>query len=359
LGQSTLVLPKPEAGKSVEPLAVVDIVLKAMVDPEAGIVQVDAALTDASHVFAEACKLTGGAAFYAWLKGEHASDFVVTLGGYHPDFTPRPHYPVPKRLELNWHYDPHVQIKGDLYCALTPTAAMAGGHLAATYKKGAVRAWFKAGADFLIDWQPYHYAASMYVDIGGSVDVDLLLFTGTVSIDVGADLHLHGPDLAGTATVHLYVTSVDIHFGAQPDPPTLLTWPAFVDAFLPKQGRPTIAIADGLVETIEEDGRDIAVIEPRTLRLTVDSPIPLKKYTVDGAPTEVEKKRIVLPDGSGKRRKPKTDFSAAPTALAAGDLITEQKISLYNREGDSADGPELLGHVTVTPRLKRLPKALW
>lgn len=359
LGQATLVLPKPEAGKSIEPLIVVDIVLEAMVDPEAGIVQVDAALTDASHVFSEACKLTGGAALYAWLKGDHAGDFVVTLGGYHPAFVPPPHYPRPKRLELDWHVDNHLQIKGDLYCALTPMAAMAGGHLAATYHKGAVRAWFKAGADFLIDWQPYHYDARMYVDVGGSVQVDLLLFTGTVTIDVGADLHVHGPDLAGTATVHLYVTSVDIHFGATPDPPLLLEWPAFVEAFLPQRGQPTIAIADGLVETVKEDGRDIAVIEPRNLRLTIDSPIPLKQYTVDGKSIHTEATRPLLPDGSGKRRKPKTDFSAAPTALRSAQLTTGQTISLYKRKGKTTVGNELVDHVKATPRLKRLPKALW
>ena len=46
-------------------------------------------------------RLTGGFAFALWWKGPLAGQFVLTMGGYHPDFH-RDGYPDVPRLGLVW-----------------------------------------------------------------------------------------------------------------------------------------------------------------------------------------------------------------------------------------------------------------
>ena len=72
-------------------------------------------------------------------------------------------------LGFHWQVDPALTLKGDAYFALTAGALMAGGHLDADYRTDPLHAWFKLGVDFLIAWQPYHYGASAYVDVGVEV----------------------------------------------------------------------------------------------------------------------------------------------------------------------------------------------
>ena len=43
-------------------------------------------LTDNSWLLYEDVRLTGGFAFVVWWKGALAGQFVLTIGGYHPDF---------------------------------------------------------------------------------------------------------------------------------------------------------------------------------------------------------------------------------------------------------------------------------
>jgi hypothetical protein len=178
-------LPPPEAGNTTTPLAFIQVALAASLLPEEGIIRVEAQLTPASYVLSRDCRLTGGFAFYAWLKGTNASELVATLGGYYPKFPAPPGYPQPPRVGLNWPIDQHLQVKGDLYCALTPVAMMAGGHLEVTFHDGGIHAWFKAGVDFLIAWKPYHYTAQVDIDVAGSYTFDFI-GTHTITIDVGA-----------------------------------------------------------------------------------------------------------------------------------------------------------------------------
>ncbi|HAA26836.1 MAG TPA: hypothetical protein DCE56_03055, partial [Cyanobacteria bacterium UBA8553] len=111
--------------------------------------------------------------------------------------------PQVPRLGFNWQVDDHLTIKGDAYYALTPAALMAGGHLQARWESGPLSAWFNAGANFLIAWKPYPYEASISVDMGVSYTFEVYLwFTTihkTISVDIGADLQIWGPDFSGIA----------------------------------------------------------------------------------------------------------------------------------------------------------------
>jgi hypothetical protein len=189
---------------------------------------VDGKLSPASYLFGGFVKLSGGFAFYAWFSGEHQGDFVVSLGGYHPAFTRPANYPAVPRLALEFSLGP-LKVTGQSYFALTPSAFMAGLRLTATFEAGPVKAWFDAGVDFLIAWAPFHYDAHAWVTIGCSVDLGLF----TISVQIGADLHIWGPAFGGQALVDLDVVSFTIAFGAAPAPPDPVGWTTFASNFLP------------------------------------------------------------------------------------------------------------------------------
>lgn len=242
IGISKAVVPTPEvstpsSGKAaVTPLAQVEIAWKATFNPDEGCLAIDARLTPNSYILSKDCHLSGGYAFYSWFSGPYAGDFVQTLGGYNPKFKVPDHYPKVPRLAFDWRISNSLTIQGDAYYALTGSALMAGGHLEVLFRDGGLRAWLKLGADFLIAWKPYHYDASIYVNVGASYTFDInLLFTRvrvTISVDVGAQLHLWGPDFSGTATIDLSVISFTIAFGAGASqaPKPLEKWSEFRDS---------------------------------------------------------------------------------------------------------------------------------
>ena len=47
---------------------------------------VQAQLTDNSWLLYPDVRLTGGFAYVIWFTGAHAGEFVLTMGGFHPDF---------------------------------------------------------------------------------------------------------------------------------------------------------------------------------------------------------------------------------------------------------------------------------
>jgi len=196
---------------------------------------------------------------------------VQTLGGYHPSFRPPDYYPQVPRLGFNWRVDGNISIKGDLYYALTASTLMAGGSLQATWESGSLKAWFNAGANFIIAWKPYHYDATMYVDIGVSYTYH---FFGThhLKVNVGADLHLWGPEFSGKAHIKLSVISFDIKFGSHASKTAKpIDWPTFKASFLPADSQVcSLAVKDGLAK----DSGAGWVVNPKTFTLVSNSVIP-------------------------------------------------------------------------------------
>ncbi|MCB0584255.1 MAG: hypothetical protein KDD06_02845, partial [Phaeodactylibacter sp.] len=182
------------------------------------------------------------------------------------------------RLGFNWTVSDKFSIKGGLYFALTAHALMAGGKLEALFHTGPIKAWFIIGADFIVSWQPYFYDARMYVDIGASFTF-WLFGTRTITFELGADLHVWGPDFSGKATIHYYIVSFTISFGHGPGKPKPLKWEAFKTSFLPDDSKIlTVAAAGGLVK--EEDMAKTKgkryILDPKNMALTANSLVPVK-----------------------------------------------------------------------------------
>jgi hypothetical protein len=346
LGISTLSVPK---------VAEAQLALKATFNPESGFLGVRAQLTPSSHILSHACHLTGGFAFYSWFKDQpiegkttiQGGDFVLTLGGYHPSYNPPAHYPRVPRLGFNWQVDDYLQVKGDAYYAMTPHALMAGAHLEATWHKDQLKAWFTASADFLISWEPYHYDARLYVDLGATYTFDLF-GSHTITADLGADLHLWGPEFSGEARIHWLFISFTVGFGK--DAPTGLVpikWEKFKQAFLPDDDQFCgIAVQQGLIRQMKDGVQERWIMNPKEFVLVTNSVIPLNEarevMEIQGKPTS---NPIAF--------RAKTDLAVRPVAVEKMQSI--QKITI-TKEGEK--GVESVPFA-YTPVLKAVPAALW
>jgi hypothetical protein len=345
VGLSTLTVP-PDLGEGEAPLAEAQLALRVRVVPEEGTVLAQAQLTSASYILSRDCHLSGGYALAAWLPpSPQAGDFVVTLGGYHPRFAVPTHYPQVPRLGLQWQVNDHLSITGGLYYALVPHVFMAGGALSAVWEDGDFRAWFDAGADFLIDWKPFQYSADAYVDIGAEVTLHVF-GTHHVSFDAGADLEMWGPPFGGHAHVQVKVIGVKVHFdvgfGATKPDKGPIGWPEFQTTFLPApEEMVSSGVEAGLVRKIKH-GTDAMryVVNPRQLALAIHSAIPIKN--LDTA-TQVQ----------GNLGAASTSFGIAPMGKAASPVVTTLKVDV------TRDGKPAGSGFQLTPILKSVPAGLW
>lgn len=383
IGMSTLSVPS----KSPVVVAYAQLALLAKLLPDKGVFSVEAKLTPASYLLSPSCVLTGGFAFYLWTAPNvYEGDFVVTLGGYHSSFIPPAWYPRVPRLGFNWVVTEEVTIKGSMYFALTPTCIMAGGSLEATYGSGNLKAWFIIGADFLIAWKPYRYIARLYVGFGVSYTFRLnLLFatiTKTISVSLGADLSIWGPEFSGIATIHLWIISFKISFGASGKKTvTTITWQDFRTSFLPPSARtlqyealygttsngtpiPTDTyclgkIATGIVEDLTKDKQndeDISwIVNPDNTKLETYTIIPAKEFEVS-----IADKNGVIPQGNlvfvnqsalDARNK---DFGVGMVDVANGNFNSKHTVNI---EFEGVLDPKIKYDVTAI--IRNVPKSLW
>lgn len=337
IGISSLKIPTPEAGKSITPIAEVRLILRARFAPDEGILSVRAVLDPASYILDKSCTLTGGFAFYSWFAGPHSGDFVITLGGYHPAFDVPDHYPEVPRLGFNWQVDDSILIKGEAYFALCSHAIMAGGRLEATYESGSAKAWFIAGADFLICWKPYYYDISIYIEIGAQYSI-------FGPLRLGASLHIWGPEFGGTATIDVFLFSFTVTFGDQSSRfPAPIDWSTFKESFIPKdEDVCTISVAKGLIREIKQgEGLPMAVVNPKEFAVVTNAVIPTKQaFSGQGS--------NALDIGGANN-----EFGVTPVGIQKNDLETTQRITVRR------DGVVVNNEFAFNPVHKKMPTAMW
>src|SRR5271166_4396930 len=363
LGLATLTAPPPEAGKTVAPIAEAQLALKATFIPDEGFLGVRAQLTPNSYILSKDCHLTGGFAFYTWFEPHpHAGDFVLTLGGYHPKFIVPDHYPQVPRLALNWQVSPELHIKADAYFALTGSAIMAGGHLQATWESGDLRAWFVAGADFLLAWKPFHYDLELYIGIGVSYTFKAL-GNQTLSLELGANLHLWGPEFSGTATIHWSIISLTVNFGeGAPQHLEKLDWNTFKTSFLPKREQIcSIAVKEGLERHINAEGteRERWIVNPKEMVLVINSAIPLSKLKAGQMKLAEEEPSVNWTIKKIEERA--KHLAIAPMGIESGGLTSTCSICIKRRiEGDDKGAEEEAeAAFQLRPTWKSMPAGLW
>ncbi len=383
IGLSTIAVPPLDP----YPLIYAQMAIDVRILPNKGLIAVDASLTPVSYVLSKECHLTGGFAFYVWTNPDpNAGDFVVTLGGYHPNFTPPDYYPKVPRLGFNWVLTSEFSIKGGMYFALTPTCLMAGGSLEALFQSGNLKAWFDEGVDFLIAWKPYHYQADLYVNFGVSYTFELdLLFTTitqTISISIGADLTIWGPDFSGVAHVDLWIVSFSVSFGSTPNnPPPPISWDAFTQGFLPKINSSssqrvrfseddetteftdsycTAKVLTGMIQDFAKPANDLTIMNWSVSRnqttLETNSLIPAKQYEItikgnDGVPVSKDKIIFVNQNELDNRN---LNFGVGLVDVENADFESTHSVTI---DYEYSLNPEILYEVKAI--LSNVPKSLW
>ncbi|MEM7428380.1 MAG: DUF6603 domain-containing protein [Pseudomonadota bacterium] len=331
LGVSTYQTP-PIVPPGLPAMARIELNLKASIRPLEGTLLVQAELGDNSYVYASLCRLSGGFAFAAWFAGPHAGDFVITAGGYHPDFeSKRPaHYPAVPRVGLAFQVTKDIYIKGEAYFALTPSMLMAGGALLAKAEIGSVSASFRLSVDFLIAWKPYHYDARLAVDIRAK--------WGPFHTTAHAELHIWGPEFAGHAEVSWAFISFEVDFGRSTSAAIPISWDDFQENFLPRPDAgakqrskvdPAITVAAGQIATLEADNKPpVHVVNPKELEILVDSVLPVHKL---GTGIFRDGKKVPDSIGCGPIGVPKVQSSTMTVTITRGGKNVNRSFSLKGR----------------------------
>ena len=132
-----------------------------------------AQLTDNSWLLAPAVRLTGGFAFAAWFAGPNRGQFVLTLGGYHPDFH-RDGYPVVPRLGLVWQLGDAISVirRVVLRADLRGADGRRRGWRSTPRSDRPGRTWSSA-RDGIVFFDPFWLEVTVYASIDAGVTIDL------------------------------------------------------------------------------------------------------------------------------------------------------------------------------------------
>ncbi|BCJ75230.1 hypothetical protein CS0771_47740 [Catellatospora sp. IY07-71] len=231
MGLARMALPRPQA-----PLVSIELGLLARFSTREGLFIIRAALTDNSWLLYPEVRLTGGFAFATWWKGPLSGQFVLTLGGYHPDFH-RDGYPDVPRLGLMWRISDAIVIKGGVYFALTSEALMAGVDVEVSADFGWAWARIAFGAHGIVYFDPFWFEVMAYARISAGIEIDTWLGTISFSISLGARIKVWGPDFSGEATLEVGPCSFTVGFGSERRvEPRTLAWSEFVAKYLEDAG---------------------------------------------------------------------------------------------------------------------------
>ena len=364
LGLAKMQIPRELPGASAVPVIVyVEMAFKIAFSTESGLLSFEARLTENSYVLRKNFKLRGGFAFYSWFAGQHAGDFVVSLGGYHPRFQPPEHYPKPDLVEFICKLGP-VMIRGYCYFALCPSAIMAGGGLSIVYQSGGIKAWFIAYADFLIQWKPLYYDIAIGVSIGVALNLKIGIIRINLSLELSASVSLHGPPLGGTARISLWIITFTVKFGEAKRLPPPLRWESddseksFAKSFLPNPDVTRIKLTDGLLQEIKDkDNKTHRLVNPHKLVLSCETLVPATAVRFNSQqPLDADQKPLKVPQPS---------VSGQPTQLGVrpmGKTILYSRIDIMlEPEGGASEAAVqyLEQYIDVSLTTKSVPLALW
>ena len=226
LGLARMALPRPQAA-----IVSIELALVVRVSSKEGVIWVQGQLTDNSWLLYPDVRLTGGFAYVLWFGGPHRGEFVLTMGGFHPDFH-RDGYPQVPRLGLQWRYGPIV-VKGGCYFALTSEAVMAGVDVSVSADFGCAWARLSFGAHGIVFFDPFHLRVEAYARISAGITIDTWFGDITFSVSAGAKVTVEGPDFHGRASVDVGPCDVSVSFGSSSDNATpKLTAAQFVPKYL-------------------------------------------------------------------------------------------------------------------------------
>ena len=151
-----------------------------------------------------------------------ASNFVISVGGFHPQFQPPPlPFPTPDRLSINILNYPLARIRVMAYFAVTSNTVQFGAHAELFFGFDSVKLEGHLGLDALFQFSPFYFIVQI------SASISLKVF-GVGLFSVRLKGSLEGPTpwrIAGTASVSILFFSIDVSVSE--------TWGEEADTVLP------------------------------------------------------------------------------------------------------------------------------
>ncbi|KPV48195.1 hypothetical protein SE17_39375, partial [Kouleothrix aurantiaca] len=264
-------------------------------------------LTDNSWLLSRDVRLTGGFAFASWFAGPNRGQFVVTMGGYHPDFH-RDGYPIVPRLGLAWRIGDNFSIVGESYFALTSEALMAGVRIEISASLGPAWAHVVFGGDGIIFFDPFRLKVTVYASIDAGVTIDLWIGEITISVHLSARIEITAPPFHAIARFEIGPVGLTLEIGDATSDPPYIAWDAFVRKYLeeaapgrarvltavtgagaiPPAGSSTTGGATTPDGTSDRPFRVLAEFE-----LTITSTAPLRELLAGGAVRDLAASHVV------------------------------------------------------------------
>jgi hypothetical protein len=262
-------------------------------DSALGRFSMDAVIAEGSYILDKAAQLTGGISLYVWGKNLPergiGKGFVLSAGGYHPQFPVPGYYPRPPRIGWVWERGP-ITMKAQAYAALTDGAFMIGGAFAAVYDWHhgiQVQAWFTAHLDALVQWKPFYADLALGLSIGVSATVKVLFVRIRVSLELGVELQLWLPPIGGRAKVKVWFVSFNLGFGADREGAPPVPWAQFrIQLPAPLRSAPKEGCELPDVTTGESEARAAAdapvLVRNDGFTVAVESALPASMITIGG-----------------------------------------------------------------------------
>lgn len=196
LAALTVKLPKPDA-------AVVELHVDAIgvLDLGRGQLALDASLHD-SRILSFA--IAGDFAFR--LDWGANPGFLLSIGGFHPSFSPPAGIRPLKRISMTLSSGDTPQVRFEAYLAVTPNTLQMGARASIKLSKSGFGVEGGGSFDALIQWSPFH----LQVDVSAWVKITA---GGSTLVSLKLELHVTGPSpwhLTGKATFSIWFWDVDI-----------------------------------------------------------------------------------------------------------------------------------------------------
>jgi hypothetical protein len=262
--------------------------------------------------------------------------FLVSVGGFHPAFTPPPiGLPALERITLNLVSGDNPRIVAAGYYAITSNTVQFGAKIEILAKAWKFNVYGFLGFDALFQFSPFAFT----VAISGSVAVRS---GSSVLFSIGLDLDLAGPapwSINGTGSFRILFCKVKVRFsktwGEEPDTtlpdvavlPKLLAalrQPENWEARLPARNHLLVSL-----RTIDDVGQDRLVIHPAGVLTVAQKVVPLDT-TIErfGNQRPADARRFTIhhasANGSAFRKRPVEEYFA-PAQFE--DMDNAQKLS--------------------------------
>ncbi|MDE0953313.1 MAG: hypothetical protein OR994_01415 [Candidatus Poseidoniales archaeon] len=182
---------------------------QAVFDSEENSLLIQVMLQDYSWIGLPIFKVQGGIAYKQWFD---TGEFVISVGGYHPNFPVPTNYPQVPRLSIYWDLGELVHIGGNCYFTICSSALMFGASASAVYSGEKLYVEFGLYFDGLIYFDPFWFEFELGVSI-------YLSWKEKYDFELFAGIGVRGPKIHGEVTAKALGKTWVIPFG-DPTPKT-------------------------------------------------------------------------------------------------------------------------------------------